>query len=231
MPDRGAVGKHVFALASKGRWMPIMAVVNQKGGTGKTTVTTNLATLFATHGTEVLLVDADPQQSALEWQRDRPADLPPVSVIGLPAPNLHREIPRLQAKYPVILIDGGGRVTATARATVAVADFLLVPTLASLPDARSTQRFFQEVVEEVAAIKGRISGAILFTMVKTGTVFNVSGQGPIKDLGYPVLETTLSHRITYQEAFAQGMSVGEYDPRSKAAEELQALFQELQEGL
>jgi chromosome partitioning protein len=211
--------------------MPIIAVVNQKGGTGKTTVATNLATLFAGQQAEVLLVDADPQQSALEWQHDRPGQVPPVSVIGLPAPNLHREIPRLHTKYPVILIDGGGRVTATARATVAVADFLLVPTLASLPDARSTQRFFQEVVEEVAAIKGRVSGAILFTMVKTGTVFNVSGQGSIKDLGYPVLETTLSHRITYQEAFAQGMSVGEYDPRSKAAEEVQVLFRELQEGL
>jgi chromosome partitioning protein len=187
--------------------------------------------LFAGQTREVLLVDADPQGSALEWQRDRPADLPEVSVIGLPAPNLHREIPRLQAKYPVILIDGGGRVTATARATVAVADFLLVPTMASIPDARSTQHFFQEVVEEVAAIKGRVSGAILFTMVKTGTVFNVSGQGSIKDLGYPVLDTTLSHRITYQEAFAQGMGVREYDPRSKAAEEVQALFRELQEGL
>jgi chromosome partitioning protein len=211
--------------------MPIIAVVNQKGGTGKTTVATNLAALFARQGDEVLLVDADPQQSALAWQRDRPAHLPQVSVVGLPAPNLHREIPRLQPKYGVILIDGGGRVTATARATVAVADFLLVPTMASLPDARSTQQFFQEVVEEVAAIKGRISGAILFTMVKTGTVFNVSGQGSIKDLGYPVLGTTLSHRITYQEAFAQGMGVGEYDPRSKAAEEVQALCQELQEGL
>jgi chromosome partitioning protein len=231
MPERGAVGKDFFAMAWKGLEMPIIAVVNQKGGTGKTTAATNLATLFATQGTEVLLVDADPQQSALEWQRDRPGHVPPVSVIGLPAPNLHREIPRLHTKYPVILIDGGGRVTATARATVAVADFLLVPTLASLPDARSTQRFFQEVVEEVATIKGRVSGAILFSMVKTGTVFNVSGQGQIKDLGYPVLETTLSHRITYQEAFAQGMSVGEYDPRSKAAEEVHALFRELQEGL
>jgi len=47
--------------------MPIIAVVNQKGGTGKTTVVTNLATLFAGQPGEVLLVDADPQQSALEW--------------------------------------------------------------------------------------------------------------------------------------------------------------------
>lgn len=211
--------------------MPIIAVVNQKGGTGKTTVATNLAALFAREGGEVLLVDADPQQSALDWQRDRPAQLPQVSVIGLPAPNLHREMPRLQTKYGVILIDGGGRITATARATVAVADFLLVPTLASKPDALSTQRFFQEVVEEVAAMKGHISGAILLSMLKTGTTFNTSGQTVMKELGYPVLDTALYHCITYQEAFAQGMSVGEYDPRSKAAEEMQALFQEVQEGL
>jgi chromosome partitioning protein len=70
------VGKYFFAMAWKGLWMPIMAVVNQKGGTGKTTVATNLATLFASQKGEVLLVDADPQQSALEWQRDRPAHLP-----------------------------------------------------------------------------------------------------------------------------------------------------------
>ena len=113
----------------------------------------------------------------------------------------------------------------------ASAGFLLVPALARKPDARSTRRFFQDVVEEVATIKGRISGAILFTMLKTGTVFNLAGQEQIKDLGYPVCETALYHRITYQEAISQGMSVVEYDAGSKAAQEILALFHEVQEGL
>lgn len=209
----------------------ILAVVNMKGGTGKSTVATNLAACFAAYGTDVLLVDADPQASALAWQRDRPAHVPPVSVIGLPVTNLHREIPRFEAKYPVILIDGGGQITATSKAAVAVANFLLVPTEASTPDIRSTERFFTHVVEEVAAIKGQVAAAILVTKVKTRTTVNAAGQVQIKALGYPVLASVLAHRVTYPEAFSKGMSVVEYDPQSKAAEEVLALYRELQEGL
>ncbi len=207
----------------------IISVVNQKGGTGKTTVATNIATTFATNNTDVLLIDADPQQSALDWQKDRPDNLPHVSVIGLPSSNLHREVERLIKKYDLIIIDGGGRVTSSARAAVASADFVIIPTIASKPDSLSTQKFFKDVVEEVAAIKDNISGAILFTMLKTGTVFNISGQEQIKEIGYPVFDTVLYHRITYQEAISKGMSVIEYDPKSKASHEVKKLYKELKE--
>ncbi|MGR3319840.1 MAG: AAA family ATPase [Candidatus Anammoxibacter sp.] len=199
----------------------------KKGGTGKTTVATNLAANFAGNGTDILLVDADPQQSALDWQKDRDEKCPHVSVIGLPFANLHKEVGRLKTKYDMIIIDGGGRITANARAAVSVADFIIVPTLASKPDALSTNNFFNEVVEEVAAIKGHVAGAILFTMLKSGTVFNVTGQKQIKDLGFPVFNTLIYNRITYQEAIAQGKSAYEYNKRSKAAQEIQSLYKEL----
>jgi len=206
----------------------IIAVVNQKGGTGKTTVATNLASCFAMSGPAVLLVDADPQQSALLWQQDRPISLPHVSVMGLPAMNLRREVPHFHEKYPVIILDCGGQDNAPSRAAVMVATFLLVPAEASVIDIRSTQRFFHEVVTEAASLKGNIDGAILCTMVKTGTTFNTESSTQIRELGYPVLDTVLSHRITYQQAFASGMGVVEYDAKSKAADEVRTLFQEIQ---
>jgi cellulose biosynthesis protein BcsQ len=96
--------------------------------------------------------------------------------------------------------------------------------LASRPDVLSTARFFQEVVGEVATMKGCVSGAILFTMLKTGTVFNLSGQEQIKEFGYPVCDTALYYRITYQEAISQGMRVAEYNPGSKAAQKYAISF-------
>ena len=75
----------------------ILAITNQKGGTGKSTLATNLAVCFARTGAEVLLVDADPQHSALDWRADRPDAVPLIHVVGLPVDNLHREIPPLAA--------------------------------------------------------------------------------------------------------------------------------------
>ena len=67
----------------------ILAVTNQKGGTGKSTLATNLAVCFARTGAAVLLVDADPQHSALDWCADRPAQVPLIhSVVPADASNV-----------------------------------------------------------------------------------------------------------------------------------------------
>jgi chromosome partitioning protein len=206
----------------------IISVVNQKGGTGKTTVATNLAACFAGAGREVLMIDADPQRSALDWRADRPADQPQVQAVGLPARNLHQEIEPFRRKYDVILIDGGGRITATARAAVMAADFVLVPILPSKPDILSTQDFFKEVIDEAALLK-EITGAVLLNQVQTGTLINRAAQAQLADLRYPLFDTVLHFYVTYKEAIAAGLSVIEYNRRSKAANEMLAFFAELQE--
>lgn len=208
----------------------IISAVNQKGGTGKTTVATNLAACFAAEGRDVLLIDADPQRSALDWRADRPDDRPPVQTIGLPVRNLHREIDPFRRKYDVIIIDGGGRVNATARAAVMVADFVIIPTLPSKPDILSTQDFFTEVIEDVAAVRD-VQGAVLINQLQAGTVVSRKSEEYLKGLGHPLFKTMLHQYVAYREAIAAGLSVIEYDRTSKAAQELATFFDELKEVL
>jgi chromosome partitioning protein len=208
----------------------IVTVSNQKGGVGKSTIAVNLAACFARDGKDVLLVDADEQGSALDWKAERPSNLPPVQTVGLPVDNLHKEMQSLADRYDVIVIDGGGRITKTARAAVVVADVVLVPTLPSRPDIASTEDFFEKVIEVAQTFKD-FRAAVLLNQVQGGTVLSRRSQEYMRASPYPTCTTELHQYVAYREAFALGLSVVEYDGASKAATEMQALYRELLEML
>ena len=205
----------------------VISVVNQKGGTGKTTISVNLAACFAKEGIEVLLVDADAQHSAMDWKADRPQDLPNIHALHLPEKNLYQEVQNLKQKYSLVIIDGGGRVTATARAAVASADFIVIPTLPSKLDMLSTEEFIDTVINEVKAIKPDVAGGIILNQLQKGTAIGTVAIKHIEDLGYPVFDNRLHLYVAYREATAASKSVIEYDRKSKAAIEMSAFFKEL----
>ncbi len=207
----------------------IIAVVSQKGGTGKTTVATNLAACYAAQGREVMLVDADPQHSALDWKVDRPPTLPPIHALHLPEKNLFQEVQHLRQKYELVIIDGGGRITATARAAVAAADFLIIPTLPSKFDLLSTENFVQTVLHEVQTYKPVVAGGIMLNQLQAGTAIAKAASEHLATLDYPVFTTYLHLYVAYREAAATGQSVLEYDRHSKAAAEFAAFFAEVLE--
>src|SRR5689334_12960085 len=85
----------------------VIAVANQKGGCGKTTIAVNLAGCLGRAGYKLLLVDADPQASAMQWRNNRDDSALPFHVQSYPFPTIHKELPPQfeQAAYDLVLID------------------------------------------------------------------------------------------------------------------------------
>ena len=113
----------------KGRCV-IISVINQKGGVGKTTLSISLAAALAARKLCVLLVDADPQASALDWVAARGQDAP-FAAVGMCKPILHLELPKMARDFDAILIDGPPRVYDVAKSAVMASDAVLIPVLPS----------------------------------------------------------------------------------------------------
>src|SRR5215208_568010 len=104
----------------------VIAVLNQKGGVGKTTIAVNMAAVLAKRGQRVLLVDADPQASSLAWSSARDRD-PLFPVVGRAKPSLHQELSMIAKEYDGVVIDGAPRLDALGRSVILASDLVLIP--------------------------------------------------------------------------------------------------------
>jgi len=204
----------------------IIGVLNRKGGVGKTTVAINVAATLAVAGGRVLLVDADPQESALSWSSIRERD-PLFSVVGMASPTLHRELPRIAPDYDVVMIDGAPGVNDLGRAAILASDLVLIPVQPSPYDVWAAAETVH-LLREAQRFKTNLKGAFIINRRIANTAIGhhaAIALAQFEDL--PVLAATLNQRVIYAESAARGLSVIEAAPNSEAAREMGHLAKQI----
>lgn len=202
-------GKAVLAVAILPGSISLISILvaNAKGGCGKTTIATNLASAFANAGLRTALADSDRQRSCLAWLKRRPETAAPIHTL-----DWRKTIDRPPRDIERLVIDSGASLKSRrVQEILRRADILVMPVLPSFFDEVATRRFLRSVDAIKPIRKGRKSVAVIGNRVRAGTYAERELRDFLADLGHDVV-TPLRARAIYQEVARQGLGVFDLPP-------------------
>lgn len=196
--------------------MRVVSFVTQKGGSGKTTLALSCAAAAEAQGARVLILDMDVQGTAEAWYQDREAETPRLAAVK--AAELPNAINRAGQVFDVVLIDTPGRDEPSIAAAIRQSDFCLIPCRPTSADMKATP-------PTVATVKrlGKHSAFVLSQAPPRGYRIREASAG-LSVLGV-VAPMPIVSRNAYQDAYSAGLTVLEYEPEGKAAQEVRGLWQ------
>jgi chromosome partitioning protein len=204
--------------------MRVISVLNQKGGSGKTTIATHLARAIQLAGKEVLLVDTDPQGSASDWAAA--CENQEIPVVAMPRPNLDHQLKKITNKEFVV-VDGAPQAKDLAVSAIKVATMVLIPVQPSPYDIWATEDLVNLVVPRIEVTDGRLKAAFVVSRAIPGTLLSREITAELEKYSLPILETKIYQRVIYPTSAAIGSTAMDKEPSGQGAKDMEALMTEV----
>jgi chromosome partitioning protein len=198
-----------------------------KGGSGKTTIATNLSVFLTSQGREVLLVDADDQESATDFAAIRAeSGKSDITAVTLLSKAVYDQIPKLKTKYQDIVIDTGGRDTDTQRYALLMSDVFLVPFIPRSVDIWTLQKV-EQLITEAKIPNPALQAYSFLNRADTQGKDNQEAASVLKQsIAFEFLDPIIRNRKAFANAMTSGLGVQEVRPQDeKALLEMTELFQ------
>lgn len=206
----------------------VITLSGAKGGSGKSTLAVHLAAEWAARGRRVLLVDSDPQGTAITWGEVRASlgrNKPTVIPTG---DNVRQAVGELAANFDVTIIDTAGRQSARLVGALAVSDLAVLPCQPSGPDVWALEGSIQ-TVREVQELRPELRAAIVING-EDRTKLSSSARKALDEIGVPVIGS-LNRRTAIAAATTAGEGITEREPKSPGAMELRAVLDAIESFL
>jgi len=207
----------------------IILVGSQKGGSGKSTTSVNIAALLAGKGKDVVLVDADRQSTAANWSSDRDELESRAKVHCVQKyDNIRETLSDLKSRYEYVVVDAAGRDSKELRTGITAADILLIPFRPSQPDLDTLPKMV-ELIDQAKDFNPSLNVYGLITMAPSNPMVNEANEAKEYLADYPditLLKTIVRDRKVYRDAMSEGLGVVEMN-NAKAKAEIQLLVDEI----
>lgn len=206
----------------------VIAILNPKGGAGKSTISSNLARCLQLSGANVLVADSDPQGTLRDWRQSDQQDIQP-AVVGVDRPSLHKDLPKVAVTFDYVIIDGAAKLQEMVASSVKAASIILIPIQPSAADVWGCKELISLIKarQEVTEGKPKVSFLINRQIKNTNLANDI--EQILEEFEMPIFKSRTSQRVIYAEALSAGTTVLDAEPHGAAAQEIREISKELME--